>query len=92
MDIKKIFEKIIKKLKSENSLPKNLKVTDKTLLTGVNSPFDSVAFVQFSSHVEFELSKLNKKNFSIMIFKIPEIKNNKPLTIGGLKKYLKGKI
>lgn len=92
MDITKIFEKIIKKLKSENSLPKNLKVTDKTLLTGVNSPFDLVAFVQFSSHVEFELSKLNKKNFSIMIFKIPEIKNNKPLTIGGLKKYLKGKI
>ena len=92
MDITKIFEKIIKKLKSENSLPKNLKVNDKTLLTGQNSPFDSVAFVQFSSQVEFELSKANKKNFSIMIFKIPEIKNNKPLTIGGLKKYLKGKI
>ena len=92
MDVTKIFEKIIKKLKSENSLPKNLKVNDKTLLTGTNSPFDSVAFVQFSSQVEFELSKANKKNFSIMIFKIPEIKNNKPLTIGGLKKYLKGKI
>ena len=92
MDIGKIFEKVIKKLKVENSLQKTLKVNEKTLLTGDNSPFDSVAFVQFTSYIELEISKKYKKNFSIMLFEIPEIKKNKPLTIGGLKKYLKGKI
>jgi hypothetical protein len=92
MDIEKIFERVIKKLKVENSLQKTLKVNEKTLLTGDNSPFDSVAFVQFTSYIELEISKKNKKNFSIMLFEIPEIKKNKALTIGGLKKYLKGKI
>ena len=46
MDIGKIFEKVIKKLKVENSLQKTLKVNEKTLLTGDNSPFDSVALAQ----------------------------------------------
>tara|TARA_B100001057_G_scaffold335609_1_gene336319 strand:- start:1237 stop:1515 length:279 start_codon:yes stop_codon:yes gene_type:complete len=92
MDIGKIFEKVVKKLKVENSLQKTLKVNEKTLLTGDNSPFDSVAFVQFTSYIELEISKKNKKNFSIMLFEIPEVKKNKPLTIGNFKKYLRGKI
>ena len=89
MDIGKIFEKVVKKLKVENSLQKTLKVNEKTLLTGDNSPFDSVAFVQFTSYIELEISKKNKKNFLIILFEISEIKKNKPLTIGSLKKYLK---
>ena len=92
MDIGKIFEKVVKKLKVENSLQKTLKVNEKTLLTGDNSPFDSVAFVQFTSYIELEISKKNKNNYSIMLFEISEIKKHKPLTIGSLKKYLKGKI
>ena len=51
-----------------------------------------MAFVQFTSYIDLKISKKNKKNFSIMLFEIPEIKKNKALTIGGLKKYLKGKI
>ena len=92
MDIEKIFEKVVKKLKVENSLQKKLKVNEKTFLTGDKSPFDSVAFVQFTSYIELEISKKIKKNFSIILYEIPEIKKNKPLTIGNLKKYLKGKI
>ena len=52
MDVKKILDKAIKKLKTDNSLPKNIKINDKTLLTGDKSPFDSVAFVQFTSYIE----------------------------------------
>ena len=63
MDIGKIFEKVIKKLKVENSLQKTLKVNEKTLLTGDNSPFDSVAFVQFTSYIELEISKKKQKKF-----------------------------
>ena len=73
MDIKKILDKAIKKLKNENSLPKNIKINDQTLLTGDKSPFDSVAFVQFTSYIEFQVSKQKKKNFLLMLFEIPEI-------------------
>ena len=51
-----------------------------------------MAFVQFTSYIEIEVSKQKKNNFSIMLFEIPEIKKNKSLTIGGFKKYLKSKI
>tara|TARA_Y100001970_G_C14164209_1_gene820314 strand:- start:228 stop:506 length:279 start_codon:yes stop_codon:yes gene_type:complete len=92
MDIKKILDKAIKKLKNENSLPKNIKINDQTLLTGDKSPFDSVAFVQFTSYIEFQVSKQKKKNFLLMLFEIPEIKKNKVLTLGSFKKYLESKI
>ena len=91
MDVKKILDKAIKKLKTDNSLPKNIKINDKTLLTGDKSPFDSVAFVQFTSYIELEVSK-QKKNFLLMLFEIPEIKKNKVLTLGSFKKYLESKI
>tara|TARA_B100000161_G_scaffold259072_1_gene224636 strand:- start:346 stop:624 length:279 start_codon:yes stop_codon:yes gene_type:complete len=92
MDVKKILDKAIKKLKTDNSLPKNIKINDKTLLTGDKSPFDSVAFVQFTSYIELEVSKQKKKNFLLMLFEIPEIKKNKVLTLGSFKKYLESKI
>jgi hypothetical protein len=89
MDISKIIDKTVKKLKADNSLQKTIKITDNSLLTGEKSPFDSVAFVQFTSYIELEISQKKKKNFSIMLF---EIKKNKSLTMGGFKKYLKNKI
>jgi hypothetical protein len=92
MDISKIIDKTVKKLKADNSLQKTIKITDNSLLTGEKSPFDSVAFVQFTSYIELEISQKKKKNFSIMLFEIPEIKKNKSLTLGGFKKYLKNKI
>ncbi len=92
MNISNIFENIIKKLKKEKSLEKSIKISDKTNVTGDNSPFDSVAFVQLTSYIEFELTKKLKKNFSILLNEIPEIKKNKSLTIGGLKKYISSKI
>ena len=49
MNISIIFENIFKKLKKEKSLEKNVKIGDKTNVTGENSPFDSVAFVQMTS-------------------------------------------
>ena len=92
MNISIIFENIFKKLKKEKSLEKNVKIGDKTNVTGENSPFDSVAFVQLTSYIELELAKKLKKNFSILLNEIPEIKKNRSLTIGGLKKYIFNKI
>ena len=63
MDISKIIDKTVKKLKADNSLQKTIKITDNSLLTGEKSPFDSVAFVQFTSYIELEISKQKKKKF-----------------------------
>ena len=63
MEINKVIEKVFKKLKMEKSISKDAKISDKTYLTGTSSPLDSVAFVQFTSYLENEISKKNKKRF-----------------------------
>lgn len=93
MEINKILNNVIKRLKVEKSLPKDSKISDRTFLTGSQSPFDSVSFVQFTSYVENEISKKIKKDFFIILNEIPEFKkNSQKLTFGGLKKFLKQKI
>ena len=92
MEINKVIEKVFKKLKMEKSISKDTKISDKTYLTGTSSPLDSVAFVQFTSYLENEISKKIKKDFFIILNEIPEFKkNNHKLTLGGLKKFLKNK-
>tara|TARA_B100001287_G_C22652458_1_gene515909 strand:+ start:1347 stop:1628 length:282 start_codon:yes stop_codon:yes gene_type:complete len=93
MEINKVIEKVFKKLKMEKSISKDTKISDKTYLTGTSSPLDSVAFVQFTSYLENEISKKIKKDFFIILNEIPEFKkNNHKLTLGGLKKFLKNKV
>lgn len=93
MEINKVIEKVFKKLKMEKSISKDAKISDKTYLTGTSSPLDSVAFVQFTSYLENEISKKIKKDFFIILNEIPEFKkNNYKLTLGGLKKFLKNKV
>lgn len=93
MEIDKIVEKAIKMLKAEKSLPKDFKITEKTILTGSNSSFDSVSFVEFTTYIEKEISKKIKKNFFIILNEIPEFKkNSQKLTLGEFKKFLKRKL
>ena len=93
MEINKVIDKVFKKLKMEKSISKDAKISDKTYLTGTSSPLDSVAFVQFTSYLENEISKKIKKDFFIILNEIPEFKkNNHKLTLGGLKKFLKNKV
>jgi len=93
MKLDSIIIKIVKQLKSEGNLSKDIKVNDKTYLTGDKSPFDSVAFVQFTSCLEVEISKIIKKNFFIILNEIPEFKkNSKTFTVGNMKKFLIKKI
>jgi hypothetical protein len=92
IDLNVVIKQVIKRLITENSLPKNIKVNDKTNLIGNGSPFDSVTIVEFTTSLESEISKKINKKFFIILNEIPEYKkNNQKLTLGGLKSFLKKK-
>jgi len=67
IDLNALIQRVVKRLITENSLPKNIKITDKTNLVGSGSSFDSVAIVEFTTSIESEISKkINKKFFIIL--------------------------
>ncbi len=88
-NLNKLFEDVIIKLKKSNSIQKNAKINDNTIVNGSLSPFDSVAFIELTTILEEEIEKLNKKSFHIILNEISQFKKGAgTIKIKDLKKYI----
>ena len=88
-NLNKLFEDVILKLKKLNSIQKNAKINDNTIVNGSLSPFDSVAFIELTTILEEEIEKLNKKSFHIILNEISQFKKGSGIIkIKDLKKYI----
>ena len=88
-----LFENVIKKLKKSNSIQKNTKVTDATIINGSLSPFDSVSFIELTTFLEKDIEKINDESFHIILNEIPQFKKRSGIIkIKDLKKYILKKI
>ena len=88
-----LLDSVVKKLKKSNSIKKNIKVTDSTIINGPQSPFDSVSFVELTTFLEEDIEKMNGKSFHIILNEIPQFKKGLGIIkIKDLKKYILKKI
>lgn len=77
MDIKSISYAAIKDLQKENEIPKNKKISDKTVLIGDGALLDSISIVNFFMKIENSISKKKKKKFIIKLNDIHKLNKGK---------------
>lgn len=89
LKLNNLTNNVIKLLKRNNSIQKDAKIDDNTFLNGASSPFDSVSFIEFTTLIEEEVEKAEKKSFHIILNEIPKFKKGSGvIKIKDIKNYI----
>ena len=84
-----IIQNSFSSLHRSGILEKNVLVTEETVILGVGSPLDSIAFVTFITDIEDRLNDTTGKEVYLVLSEIHEHNgSNQNLTVGTLVNYI----